>query len=63
MSDLADDSNPNDGLGTTETFYYRINNNEVPIDLGRPYKSDSYILLSAGFDGEYGTGDDIYNFE
>ena len=29
----------------------------------RPYKSDSYILISAGFDGEYGTSDDIFNFD
>jgi type II secretory pathway pseudopilin PulG len=63
MAGNVKDDNPTDGLGTTETFYYRINNNEVPIDLGRPYKADSYILLSAGYDGEYGTGDDIYNFE
>jgi len=28
----------------------------------RPYNSDSYILMSAGFDGEYGTRDDVFNF-
>jgi hypothetical protein len=28
----------------------------------RPVRADSYILMSAGFDGEYGTNDDIYNF-
>ena len=28
----------------------------------RPVRADSYILMSAGFDGEYGTRDDIYNF-
>ena len=27
-----------------------------------PYRPDSYILISAGMDGEYGTGDDITNF-
>ena len=27
-----------------------------------PYRPDSYILISAGADGEYGTGDDITNF-
>jgi len=27
-----------------------------------PYRPDSYILISAGLDGEYGTGDDICNF-
>ena len=29
---------------------------------GWPHRSDSYILISAGVDGEYGTGDDITNF-
>jgi hypothetical protein len=28
----------------------------------RPVRADSYILMSAGFDGEYGTKDDITNF-
>jgi hypothetical protein len=27
-----------------------------------PYKSDSFILISAGADGIYGTSDDICNF-
>ena len=27
-----------------------------------PYRPDSYILISAGVDGEYGTSDDICNF-
>jgi len=30
--------------------------------VGWPYMPDSYILISAGADGEYGTGDDITNF-
>jgi type II secretory pathway pseudopilin PulG len=29
----------------------------------RPYKEDTYILISAGYDGEYGTPDDICNFD
>jgi prepilin-type N-terminal cleavage/methylation domain-containing protein len=28
-----------------------------------PYKADSFILISAGFDGMYGTDDDITNFK
>ena len=28
----------------------------------RPYRADSYILISAGEDGLYGTSDDIRNF-
>jgi prepilin-type N-terminal cleavage/methylation domain-containing protein len=27
-----------------------------------PYRPDSYILISAGYDGFYGTADDIHNF-
>jgi len=27
-----------------------------------PYRPDSYILISAGADGYYGTADDITNF-
>ncbi len=30
--------------------------------VGWPYRPDSYILISAGADGVYGTGDDITNF-
>ncbi|MDD5457973.1 MAG: type II secretion system protein [Phycisphaerae bacterium] len=29
----------------------------------QPYRKDSYILISAGFDGLYGTRDDITNFK
>ena len=43
-------------------FYDNIfNENITAVD--RPYRSESYILLSAGFDGEYGTEDDVFNFE
>ena len=43
-------------------FYKNTRNDKIAI-LRRPYKEESYILMSAGFDGEYGTSDDIYNFE
>jgi type II secretory pathway pseudopilin PulG len=42
-------------------FYDKTRNNKIPGG-DRPYREDSYILLSAGFDGEYGTSDDIFNF-
>jgi type II secretory pathway pseudopilin PulG len=51
---------------TPYNFYNRIWDakvTSVPAGPFRPYRSDSYILLSAGFDGEYGTADDIFNFE
>jgi hypothetical protein len=42
-------------------FYDLIRNTKVPGG-DKPYRQDSYILLSAGFDGEYGTSDDVFNF-
>lgn len=42
-------------------FYDAIANPQV-ITIDRPYNQDSYILLSAGDDGVYGTSDDIWNF-
>jgi hypothetical protein len=32
------------------------------ISIPWPYRPDSYILISAGVDGVYGTDDDITNF-
>jgi len=43
--------------------FYRNTRNEKITTVRRPYRTDSYILLSAGFDGEYGTADDICNFD
>jgi competence protein ComGC len=43
-------------------FYWNIRNEKVST-ISRPYRADSYILISAGWDGEYGTADDICNFE
>ncbi len=60
----------NDGGGDTpdgdtadsRNFYDMIRNDNIA-EPKRPYKSDSYILISAGFDGQYGTRDDVFNFE
>ena len=49
-------------LGTNpEVFYEKTQNERITTSI-KPHRPDSYILLSAGFDGEYGTPDDIYNF-
>jgi type II secretory pathway pseudopilin PulG len=40
-----------------------IRNLNIPGNVSRPYRSDSYILISAGYDGLYGTVDDVFNFE
>ena len=48
-------------LNGTELFYEAITNLQVR-NIDRPFNRDSYILLSAGFDGIYGTDDDVFNF-
>jgi len=55
------------GGGTGEYLYdpeYKIIDPKVLSASGRlwPHRPDSYILISAGLDGEYGTRDDIFNF-
>jgi len=42
-------------------FYDAITNPTITTQV-RPYNQTSYILMSAGFDGIFGTPDDIYNF-
>jgi hypothetical protein len=46
---------------TAEVFYEITRNKKVTIT-DRPYNEDSYIIQSAGYDGEYGTSDDVFNF-
>ncbi|PKL46419.1 MAG: hypothetical protein CVV39_07240 [Planctomycetes bacterium HGW-Planctomycetes-1] len=59
------DDNPTDA-GNGNAFYKYIHD---PMILpasgtwGRPVRPDSFLLISAGFDGLYGTNDDICNFE
>jgi hypothetical protein len=42
-------------------FYDTITNQKITSQ-PRPYNADTYILISAGYDGIYGTKDDITNF-
>lgn len=51
------------GESEGERFYRVTRNPIIRTRRGRPYRPDSYILISAGFDGLYGTEDDILNFE
>ena len=44
-------------------FYENTKNEKITTSPVRPYRADSYILISAGYDGEYGTADDICNFD
>lgn len=54
---------PMDSTVSPERFYEMTKDNRINITTGWPYRPDSYILISAGFDGLYGTDDDIFNFD
>ena len=44
-----------------QVFYEKtLDKSALPIE--RPHNKDSYILISAGWDGIYGTRDDVFNF-
>ena len=49
------------GTVTGQVFYENTLDEDSPIP--RPHNKDSYILISAGWDGIYGTRDDVYNFK
>ncbi len=44
-----------------DLFYKLTKNPDVKV-VGKPEKPDSYLLISAGWDGLYGTRDDVFNF-
>ena len=43
--------------------FYMNTKNEKVTTASRPYRADTYILISAGHDGEYGTPDDVCNYD
>lgn len=47
--------------GPTIWFYERITNPDVT-SAPTPFRKEEYILISAGWDGTFGTNDDIFNF-
>ena len=47
--------------GDPDTFYGNTASKEIG-GITKPYNEESYILMSAGWDGLYGTRDDVYNF-
>ena len=51
-----------DGATDWEEFENMILNKQVT-QVKRPYRAESYILMSAGKDGVYGSPDDIFNFK
>ena len=44
-------------------IFYEMAINDRIAGPKKPYRADTYILLSAGYDGLYGTKDDIANFD
>ena len=51
----------NGGAADLQNFEQMILNTSIQ-SIKRPYRAGSYILISAGKDGLYGTGDDVTNF-
>jgi len=43
--------------------FYKNTLSDKVTTVNRPFRADTYILISAGHDAEYGTADDICNFE
>jgi type II secretory pathway pseudopilin PulG len=48
--------------GADPVLFYKNTRNKDVATMDKPYNQNSFILLSAGWDGLYGTRDDIYNF-
>jgi len=48
--------------GPEGQVFYENTQDKGVLPIKRPYRKDSYILISAGWDGIYGTRDDVYNF-
>jgi len=44
-------------------WFYECTRSDKIKNPPRPSMASSYILISAGYDGEYGTADDVYNFD
>ena len=60
---MASVGTTSDGIPADPKIFYQKTWNEKITTIGRPYRADSFILISAGFDGQYGTPDDVFNFE
>jgi len=49
-------------LSAPVRFYMNTKSDKITT-ASRPFRPDQYILISAGWDNEYGTADDVCNFE
>jgi hypothetical protein len=59
---VPDDPNAVHPLADPKRFYLNTRNDRVGAP-AQPSRKESFILISAGWDGLYGTADDICNFE
>jgi len=50
------------GTDGVDRFYWNTQSDKITTT-ERPFNADKFILISAGYDGEYGTADDICNFD
>jgi type II secretory pathway pseudopilin PulG len=50
------------GTDGMDRFYMNTQSDKITTT-ERPFNADKFILISAGYDGEYGTADDICNFD
>jgi type II secretory pathway pseudopilin PulG len=57
-----DRQTPIEGVIENYRIFYDMTRNQQ-LSVPKPYNDDSFILISAGFDGLYGTTDDVFNFE
>jgi hypothetical protein len=60
---IPEDPNKKHPLFSNPKIFYEMTKNYMITIQNRPCRADSYILISAGPDGLYGTKDDIGNFE
>jgi type II secretory pathway pseudopilin PulG len=49
-------------LADPKRFYKNTRSDKI-LYPARPFRPDTYLLMSAGWDGEYGTADDICNYD
>jgi len=59
---MASKGTTEDGDDADATLFYENTWNKKVFTMDKPYNPDTYILLSAGWDGQYGTKDDVFNF-
>ena len=52
-----------EGVAADPSIFYQETWNVKITTIFKPYRMDSFILMSAGFDGQYGTPDDVFNFD